>query len=171
MSVESVAGVLADDRLRVAATTGSGHEIVMDDAKGDGGPRPAEVLLAAQAGCTAMDVVSVLRKKRQRFSRYAIRVSGEQREDAFPHVFERIRIVHVVDGEVGVAAMRRAIQLSATTYCTVAANLASGVTQIDHAYLIRDDEGNEQYGHVITTGPLGAVTGTEPAPVGAVIGA
>ena len=48
----------------------------MDDARGDSGPRPAELLVVAQAGCTAMDVVSILRKKRQPFTRYQVRVIG-----------------------------------------------------------------------------------------------
>ena len=51
--------------MRFVATTGSGHEIVVDNATGDGGARPTELVLAAIAGCTAMDVVEILAKKRQ----------------------------------------------------------------------------------------------------------
>jgi uncharacterized OsmC-like protein len=49
-----------------------------------------------------------------------------------------VRIIHVVDGNVDVDAVRRAIELSATKYCTVTGNLASGVSQIHHAYIVRD---------------------------------
>jgi putative redox protein len=137
----------------------------MDNAEGDSGPRPAELLLVAQAGCTAMDVVSILRKKRQAVTRYEVRVMGEQRDDPPPHVFEQIRIIHVVEGAIEVEALRRAIELSATKYCTVTGNLASGVAEIHHAYVLRDAAGEEQYGEVAITGPAASLDsrGRRPA--------
>jgi putative redox protein len=153
MATKTVRAKLENDAMRLVATTGSGHTIVMDDSAGDTGARPAELLMVAQAGCTAMDVISILRKKRQQITRYEIRVAGEQRNEPHPHVFERIRIVHVVEGDVSVEAVRRAIELSATTYCTVTANLASGVAEIRHAYVVRDASGEEHYGEVAVTGP------------------
>lgn len=153
MATKTVRAKLENDAMRLVATTGSGHTIVMDDAAGDTGARPAELLIVAQAGCTAMDVISILRKKRQAITRYEIRVAGEQRNEPHPHVFERIRIVHVVEGDVSVEAVRRAIELSATTYCTVTANLSSGVAEIRHAYVVRDASGEEHYGEVAVTGP------------------
>jgi putative redox protein len=144
---------LDGDGLRLIAQTGSGHKLVMDNREGDAGPRPAELLVVAQAGCTAMDVVSILRKKRQAFTRYQVRIVGHQRADPPPHVYEQIRIVHVVDGDVEVEAVRRAIELSATRYCTITGNLASGVAEIHHAYIIRGADGNEHYGEVAVTGP------------------
>ncbi|HET9521437.1 MAG TPA: OsmC family protein [Candidatus Limnocylindrales bacterium] len=153
MATKTVRAKLENDAMRLVATTGSGHTIVMDDATGDTGARPAELLMVAQAGCTAMDVISILRKKRQQVTRYEIRVAGEQRNEPHPHVFERIRIVHVVEGDVSVEAVRRAIELSATTYCTVTGNLASGVAEIRHAYVVRDASGEEHYGEVAVTGP------------------
>jgi len=150
---ETVAVRLDGDGLRLTALTGSGHKMVMDSAEGDTGARPAEVLMVALAGCTAMDVVSILRKKRQALSRYEVRVAGRQRDDPSPHVFEQVRIIHVVEGDVEVDAVRRAIELSATKYCTVSRNLASGVSQIHHAYVVRDAAGDEHYGDVVVTGP------------------
>jgi putative redox protein len=163
MTMRTVTAELDGDGLRLVARTDSGHTIVMDDADGDSGARPAELLVVAQAGCTAMDVISILRKKRQAFTRYRVRVIGEQRDEAAPHVFEQMRIVHVVDGPVDVAALRRAIELSATKHCTVSANLAAGVTTIRHAYLLHDAEGEEHYGEVAVTGPGGASLVTERA--------
>ncbi|HEX5147799.1 MAG TPA: OsmC family protein [Candidatus Limnocylindrales bacterium] len=157
MATRTVTARLEGDGLRLVAETGSGHTIVMDNAEGDTGARPAELLVVAQAGCTAMDVVSVLRKKRQAFTRYEVRVVGVQRDDPPPHVYEQMRIVHVVDGDVEVEALRRAIELSATKYCTVTANLASGVTEIQHAYLLRDPSGEEHFGTVLVTGPGASV--------------
>ena len=153
MATKTVTARLDGDGMRFVAVTGSGHTIVMDDTEGDSGPRPAELLVVAQAGCTAMDVVSILRKKRQAFTRYEVRVAGEQREDPPPNVFERMRVVHVIEGDVEIEAVRRAIELSATKYCTVTGNLASGVTEIHHAYIVRDAAGEEHYGEVAVTGP------------------
>jgi len=153
MGTKTAVARLEGEGTRLVAVTGSGHSIAMDSAEGDSGPRPAELLMVAQAGCTAMDVLSILRKKRQPVTRYEVRVSGEQRDDPHPHVFERIRLVHVVEGDVEPEAVRRAVELSATRYCTVTANLASGVAEIHHAYLVRDTAGEEHYGEVVITGP------------------
>jgi putative redox protein len=161
MSTKAVTVGLDGDGLRLTALTGSRHTIVMDSAEGDAGARPAELLMVALAGCTAMDVVSILRKKRQTFRRYEVRVVGEQRDDPPPQVFEQVRIIHVVEGDVDVDAVRRAIELSATKYCTVSGNLASGVSQIHHAYVVRDAAGEEHYGEVVVTGP-----GQSPDPLG-----
>jgi putative redox protein len=161
MATKTASVRLDGDGLRLLARTGSGHTVVLDDAAGDAGPRPAELLVVAQAGCTAMDVVSILRKKRQAFSRYEVRVAGDQRDDPQPHVFERIRIVHVVEGDVDVEAVRRAIELSATKYCTVTGNLSSGVAEIHHAYVVRDRAGEEHYGEVIVTGPGASVAASD----------
>ena len=165
MTTRTVTASLDGNGLRLLATTGSGHTIVMDNAEGDSGPRPAELLVVAQAGCTAMDVASILRKKRQAFTRYEVRVAGDQGEDP-PHAFERMRIVHVIEGDVEIDAVRRAIELSATKYCLVTGNLASGVTEIHHAYIVRDAAGDEHYGEVVVTGPghaLDAVGGPAAA--------
>ncbi len=82
-----------------------------------------------------------------------MRVSAEQRDNSPPHVFERLHIVHVVDGPVEIEAVRRAIELSATKYCTVTANLSSGVTEIHHAYVVHGADGDEHYAKVVVTGP------------------
>jgi putative redox protein len=153
MATKTVTASLDGEGLRLVAHTGSGHSIVMDNAEGDTGARPAELMVVAQAGCTAMDVVAILRKKRQPFIGYEVRIAADQRDEPPPHVFERIRIVHVVTGDVEIDAVRRAIELSATKYCTVTGNLASGVAEIRHAYLVIDSAGEEHYGEVVVTGP------------------
>lgn len=160
MATKSASVSLSDGDLRFVATTGSGHRLILDDAAGDTGPRPAELLLVSQAGCTAMDVISILRKKRQHVDRYEVRVRGTQRDDPHPHVFERIEIVHVVEGRaIDPEALRRAVELSATRYCTVTGNLASGVAEVHHSYLLRDRYAeaapSERFQEVIVTGPAG----------------
>src|SRR5918995_2388901 len=115
-------------RSRVDARTEDGHPIAMDGDPPDGdgsAAGPKEALLAALAGCTAMDVASLLRKKRQVADSYEIEVSGETAE-AHPRVFTTIRVEHRVGGAVEAEALRRSIELSATRYCPVSAMLSAG---------------------------------------------
>ena len=142
--------------MRFIARTGSGHDVVVDNAAGDTGPRPTELVLAALAGCTAMDVVDILRKKRQTVTGYHVDVSGTQRETA-PNVYLEITVIHTVEGDVETEAVRRAIQLSATKYCTVSAQFASGVARISHRYVIERPAGSTspatEEGEVVVEGP------------------
>ena len=143
--------------LRFVARTGSGHDVVIDNASGNTGPRPTELLLAAIAGCTAMDFVDIMTKKRQPFEHYEVQVSGTQREEA-PNVFLDITVRHVVTGNVDTAAVARSIELSANKYCTVSAQIAGGPARISHGYtIIRPGAGGaaaaEESAEVVVTGP------------------
>jgi putative redox protein len=144
--------------LRFVARTDSGHDVVVDNAAGNTGPRPTELVLASIAGCTAMDVVEIMAKKRQAVDRYSVQVSGTQREKA-PNVFTDITVVHIVEGAVDTEAVRRSIELSATKYCTVSAQIAAGTARISHRYTIRRPAADgapprEESGEVVVTGPL-----------------
>jgi putative redox protein len=152
MAIKTASIVNEGDGLRFSATSGSGHTIVLDDSTGDAGMRPAELIPLALAGCTAMDVISILRKKQQPVTRYAVDAAGEQRPGT-PTRFIRIDVTHVVDGDVDEAAVRRAIELSATKYCSVGATLATGITRIHHGYRIRRADGTELAGEVVAEGP------------------
>jgi len=149
---------LDGDGLRFAATSGTGHSIVLDDAKGDSGIRPAELIPMALAGCTAMDVISILRKKRQPVTGYEVHASGTQRDEPQPALFTRIDVTHVVDGapELDIEAVRRAIVLSATKYCSVGGTLATGVTEIHNGYLVRRPGLPDETGEVLVEGPYQA---------------
>ncbi|MGZ8513294.1 MAG: OsmC family protein [Candidatus Limnocylindria bacterium] len=138
------------------ARTDDGHRIVLDAAppEGDGAaPRPKETLLAALAGCTGMDVVSILRKKRQPAASYEIRVSGESAAE-HPKVFRTISVEHVVTGAVEAEALRRSIELSATRYCPVNAMLSATAT-IEHRYRLTAEDGSTFEALVAVTGPAG----------------
>jgi len=153
VSTKTATLTLTNDEMRFEAVVGSGHTIVMDNGSGDAGARPAELVGVALAGCTAMDVISILRKKRQPVTRYEVRVSGEQVED-YPHNFVRFDVVHVVEGDgIDTAAVARAIELSCTKYCSVGTTLASGELEIHHSYLVRAPGGDEQSAEVLVTGP------------------
>ncbi|MBI5231965.1 MAG: OsmC family protein [Coriobacteriales bacterium] len=102
----------------------AGHGTVMDarpEYKGEGsGTRPLELFLEALAGCTAMDVVSILEKKRQDLRGLEVSVVAEQREDEFPKIYTKISLVFTVTGfGLDSSAVKRAIELSEEKYCTV----------------------------------------------------
>jgi putative redox protein len=102
----------------------AGHGIVMDAKEqygGDGsGVRPVELVLYGLAGCTAMDVISILEKKRQRVTDVDLVVTGTPRTDDYPKIYARIEVEYVVTG-IGVKpeAVARAIELSEEKYCSV----------------------------------------------------
>jgi len=144
--------------MRFVASTASGHEVVVDNGAGNTGPRPTELQLVALASCTAMDVVEILAKKRQVVDHYSTEVSGIQRDKA-PNVFTDITVVHVVEGNVETAAVARSIELSATKYCTVSAQVAAGPARISHRYTIKRPGGDgappsEESAEVVVTGPM-----------------
>jgi putative redox protein len=121
----------------------AGHAIVMDaptGSKGEGtGARPLEVFLEALAACTAMDVVSVLEKKRQPFHGLEMEVVAEQREDDFPHIYTDIQLTYVVFGEdVNSSAIERAIELSVNKYCSVGGMLGSQ-TRVSTSYRVEPE--------------------------------
>ena len=102
----------------------TGHGIVMDtpaEGSGEGtGWRPVELLLLGMAGCTGVDVVGILEKKREDVRGLEIEVRGEPYLDEFPHYYETIEIVYTVTG-VGIKpnSVAQAIELSEEKYCSV----------------------------------------------------
>jgi putative redox protein len=117
----------------------SGHELILDADPGAGGHergvRPKELLLVALAGCTGMDVIAILRKKRQRVTDYRVRVVATQRAD-HPHVYTQIVVQHIVSGPALEAdAVARAVELSVTRYCAVHAMLRAACP-ITHEFRI-----------------------------------
>lgn len=154
MATKTASVTLEGDGLRFLGSVGSGHAIVLDDGNGDTGARPAELVPLALAGCTAMDVISILRKKRQDVRAYRVETAGVQM-DAHPNAFTSIEVTHVVTG-VGVDpdAVARAIELSATKYCSVGSTLSTGITEIRHGYRLIDAEtGAETTADVLVEGP------------------
>ncbi len=122
MSAENPKAVvqLASDDLFVG-TAPSGAAIVIDtDSSRRSAPSPMELLLLALGSCTGVDVVSILRKKRQTVTDYRIEVSGQRRE-GYPRSYERMTVHHVVTGrKISEQAVAQAINLSETKYCSVA---------------------------------------------------
>ena len=107
-----------------AATTGSEHHLLLDDAAGGTGPKPIELVGVGLAGCTAFDVITVLRQKfHQKVTGYEVRVEADQAECP-PQIFTAVRIHHLITGfEVDPVAIEEAIRLSEEKYCSVGAML------------------------------------------------
>jgi putative redox protein len=140
---------------RYVATTGTKRSIVYGDTIERGELSPVETLMVSLAACSAMDVAPIAAKKRQVVSRYEIRVEATQR-DEYPQVLTRVDVTHVLEGPVvEEAAIRRAIELSATKYCPVSAMLSAGATEVHHRYVVRNTGADpfEAEGEVVVTGP------------------
>src|SRR6266480_7732215 len=101
--------------------TPSGHaQTIETDSHRGSAATPMELVLIALGGCTGVDVISILKKKRQHVTDYRIEVSGERREE-FPKSYTRLYVKHIVRGHgVSETALAHAIELSDTKYCSVA---------------------------------------------------
>jgi len=104
--------------------TPSGHGLAIEtDSQRGAAPTPMELLLVALGSCTAVDVIGILKKKRERVTDYRVEVKAERRED-FPRSYKRLRVHHVIKGHnLSPVAVAQAIELSETKYCSVAATL------------------------------------------------
>ena len=117
------------------ARTGGGHFFLMDDKDGASGPKPIELVAAALAGCTAFDVITILRKKRQEVSAYEVFVEADQAQQS-PMVFTEVRIKHVITGhDIDAPAIEDAIRLSEEKYCSVG-NMVNKTAQFKTSYEI-----------------------------------
>lgn len=128
------------------ATPPSGVTFKMDahpELGGQGmGPTPLEAFLGAMAACSAMDVISILEKKRQKVTSYRIEIDGDRTEEGvFPRPFATLRVRHVLVGEnLDPEAAARAVELSEEKYCTVLATLRHNPT-VTSSVLIEEKVG------------------------------
>ena len=102
----------------------SGHALPLDtNSQRSSAASPVELLLLALGACTATDVASILKKKRQRVTSYVIEITGQRRDD-YPRRFTAMNVHHIFTGKaISAKAVAHAIELSETKYCTVAATL------------------------------------------------
>jgi putative redox protein len=130
--------------LSFTGKAGSGFEIPLgaDPSVGgaNDGSRPLELMAVSLAGCTAMDVISILRKKKQDVSAFDVAVHADQAGE-YPHVFTHLVVTYLVSGHnLDEVALLRAIELSATKYCPAQAMLGK-IAPMDLKYEIYEDEG------------------------------
>lgn len=121
--------------------TASGHAVIMDGPPEGGGKnlgaRPMEMLLLGMGGCTAYDVVSILKKARQPIIDCAVELEAERAEEV-PKVFTKIHVHYVVTGRAGLkdAQVKKAIELSTEKYCSASIMLAKAC-EVTHDYEVR----------------------------------
>ena len=123
----------------------SGHAQALDtNHERASAASPVELLLIALGSCTAVDVISILRKKREHVTDYRVEVRGERRVE-HPRNFTRMEVRHIVRGRnVSEKALAQAIQLSETKYCSVAATLRPTVEITSSYEIIEEDETDSQ---------------------------
>jgi putative redox protein len=111
------------DGERFVGSGSSSHALMIDsDRQRNTAPGPMELVLIGLCACTATDVVSILRKKREPFTSLEVRAEAERAAKP-PTVYEKIHLVYRVGGEVSKKAMEDAVRLSKETYCSVSAML------------------------------------------------
>lgn len=119
------AQVTWSDGERFVGNASSGHAIVIDsDRQRNTAPGPMELVLIGLCACTATDVVSILRKKREAFSGVQVRAEAERAAEP-PTVYKSIKLIYTISGRVSRKAAEDAIHLSEEKYCSVAAMLKS----------------------------------------------
>ncbi|MBC7930133.1 MAG: OsmC family protein [Rubrivivax sp.] len=130
----------AGDGLFIGITP-SGHAQVLEtDSSRASAATPMELLLVALGGCTAVDVISILKKKREQVTNYRVEVRGERR-DEHPRAYTRIEVRHLIRGRgISERAVASAIELSETKYCSVAATLRPGVELVTSYEIIEEAE-------------------------------
>jgi putative redox protein len=106
-----------------------------------------ELLLMALGGCTGMDIVSILAKRKESYAGFRVELSGERAEE-HPHRFTRIYVDYYLTGDsVLTENVARAVRLSAEKYCSVGGTLAPGVTLVHRYHIIRGT--GEEMGEVV----------------------
>ncbi|MFW0884243.1 OsmC family protein [Candidatus Acidulodesulfobacterium sp. H_13] len=132
---------LEDLRFRAYSDENNGYSILLDTSKESGGSgegmRPMDLILVSLAGCSSMDIISILKKKRQNVVDYNVSVTGEK-ADTHPRVFTKITIIYTIRGKnIEEQAVKRAIELSKDKYCSVWAML-KGAIDIKWSYRIEN---------------------------------
>lgn len=127
--------------LQFEVETGTGHHFLVDDMVGKTGPKPIELVAAALAGCTAFDVITILRNKKHKvIAGYEVSVEAEQ-QPAPPQVFTKVRIHHAITGDdIDAQSVEDAIHLSESKYCSVGAMVRQSGAEITTTYSIQPVE-------------------------------
>ena len=131
------------DNMTFVGESGSGHAVVMDGAPEHGGRdigvRPMEMLLLGLGGCTAFDVVMILKKSRQNIDDCQVEIEAERSEE-IPKVFTRIHVHFIVQGKnLDDSKVKKAVDLSADKYCS-ASQMLNKVAELTHDYEIIESE-------------------------------
>lgn len=128
-----------NDAVHLKAVNEDGNFIEMDGSPeigGEGkGPRPMQVLLMSLAGCSSMDVLSMLKKMREPLEDYKVEIEGEREPDAVPAVFTKIHVHYILKGKLKEENVSKAIKLSMEKYCSVSKMLEK-TAEITYSHVI-----------------------------------
>lgn len=123
-------------------TDAKGHTMKIDipaDQGGHGdGLRPMQTVLAALCGCSAVDVISILKKQRQPLKDLLIKVDGERQKGVEPSLWEKVHLLFQITGDVEPGKASRAVQLSMEKYCSVAETLRRGGTTLSWEVMVNE---------------------------------
>ncbi len=141
------AGVVWKGKMSFEGSAASGFTVPVGTSPESGGDndgfRPMELLLVGLAGCTAMDVISILAKKRQDVTAFEVRVNEAERAAEHPRVYTHIVLEYVVTGHnIDQAAVERAVELSETKYCSAQAMLGK-VAKIENSITVIEAQPEE----------------------------
>jgi putative redox protein len=127
----------------MAITDVTGNSMQIDipvDQGGNGrGLRPMQTVLAALTGCSAVDVVSILKKQRQELTGLKIHVDGQREENKEPALWQTVDLVFELTGTVDADKAKRAVQLSVDKYCSVAETLRRAGAAISYKVVVNGD--------------------------------
>jgi putative redox protein len=123
------------ERMQFVGQAGDGPSVFIDSNEGRTGPSPMEMVLMGVAGCTAMDVIYIMKKRRADVTGFRVNITGERAEN-HPKRYTRILIEYLLDGKgITTKDVERAIKLSTTKYCSAMASLNA---QVETSYRIAD---------------------------------
>lgn len=123
------------EEMQFVARSEKGPAIILDSSDGNSGPTPMQLLLMSIAGCTAIDMVLILEKKRIEIERFSIEITGDQEKD-YPKRFKQIHVKYFLRGiNITPKAVEQAIKLSEEKYCSA---LASVNAEFSHSYHIEN---------------------------------
>ena len=119
------------------ATDANGHVVRMDTSPETGGNdygvRPMQILLMGLGGCSAIDIVMILKKQRQTVDGFSIKIEGEREKGKEPSLWENVKVVFELRGNIDPEKAARACELSMNKYCSVAETLRRGGTNLTWA--------------------------------------
>lgn len=130
-----------DGDYQLVAENETGQEVALTpSAKQNGvGPSPVELVAMGLGGCSSVDVLAILEKQRQPVERYEVRLHAQRDRENVPAVFTALHLHFIVDGDVAPEKVKRAIDLSLDTYCSVAKMLEKTAT-ITYSYTVNGEE-------------------------------
>ena len=129
-----------NDAVHFEASNEDGHKVQIDGAPSIGGEdkgvRPMQLLLMGLAGCSSMDVISILKKQKQTVTDYQVIVHAERATDQTPSLFTSIEVEFIIEGKVDTKKAERAVQLSMDKYCSVT-KIMEKTAQITHKITLK----------------------------------